>query len=199
MPHQQRMAPTMGTRGLLLCTACPRACAVPLAGCSHERNAAQLALYIDPQGKFDFMLPVEREIAPEVSAWKLFAVEPSQDGNLHFDATVGLTWGRPPCDWMQDDDVVGWYVDRRSKGAGHNELSRVETGIDGRLAVQVEYEVAGKEGASSRETRWFTEDYGAVWQVTCTAAEVDRYDDYMMIFTAVGQSLRVYGSWSPSG
>ena len=100
---------------------------------------------------------------------------------------------------MQVDDVVGWYVDRRSEGAGNNELSRVETGIDGRLAVQVEYEVAGKEGASSRETRWFTEDYGAVWQVTCTAAEVDRYDDYMLIFTAVGQSLRVYGSWSPSG
>jgi len=174
---------------------------VSLAGCSEDTGMAfvQLALYEDPQGRFELMVPEDWEMAPEASEWQLFLGEPSRNEERRFDATVGLTWGRPPCDWMQVDDVVGWYVDKRSAGASYRELTRMETEIDARRAVQVEYEVTGRAESLSREMTWFTEAYGIVWQVTCTSVDMARYDDYLSTFNAIGSSFRVHGSWAPGG
>jgi hypothetical protein len=41
-------------------------------------DTAQLTPYEDPQGLFGLMIPADWEIAPEVSAWRLFAGEPSE-------------------------------------------------------------------------------------------------------------------------
>jgi len=172
-----------------------------LMGCSEGADAilAEMALYEDPEGRFDLMIPDDWKRAPEVSEWKLLVGEPSDDQGRQFDATVGLTWGRPPCDWMQVDDVVEWYADRRSASEGYRELSRDETELDGRRALRLDCYLDGQEGTLSRELTWFTEAYGNVWEVTCTAVEVERYDEYLQTFLAIGNSLRVYGSWSTVG
>ena len=172
-----------------------------LIGCSEGADAIvdEMALYEDPEGRFELLIPDDWERAPEVSEWKLFAGEPSQGERWQFDATVGLTWGRPPCDWMQVDDVVGWYADRRSASEEYRELTRDETELDGRRALLLEYDVDGREGTLSRELTWFTEAYGNVWEVTCTAVEAERYDEYLQTFLSIGNSLRVYGSWSTAG
>ena len=89
--------------------------------------------------------------------------------------------------------MVGWYADRRSEGENHQELSRIETEIDGRQDVQVEYEACGQEGRVSREMTWFIEAYGIVWQVTCTSVDGDRYGEYLSTLMEAASALVALG------
>ena len=180
-----------------LCAACTLWLVFSLCGaCAPAAESQEYVEYDDPGGRFSISMPVNWEIDPTSSQYELFAGQPESNDAERFEATLGLTWGPPPCDRLMVDDPVGWYADLMCWGEVVTELSRTETQVDGRRALLVDCSVTMADATESRQLALLMEAYGIVWQVTCTAVDSTRFPAFEKTFRYMLQSLVIRGAWS---
>ncbi len=186
----QRGAAKRASVALLLCVVSALGTA-----CAPSATPQNFVTYNDPDGRFSILVPADWRIDASSSQYELFAGKPAEGNAARFAATLGITWGPPPCDRLMVQDPVAWYADITAWGPDVVEHSRVETEVDGRRALLVDFSsVVG--GEESRHLALVMESYGIVWIAVCSAAYGADFSSFEKTFRKMVHSLVIYGAWS---